>query len=306
MKIINSINEFNSESSTAITIGKFDGLHIGHQLLVSDIVSKEDEGLASLVFTFTNSPKQYIHHTPDQMILSKEERVEVVKNLLVDFFVEVPFDDALMKLSPDDFLSLLINDFNMKHICVGEDFRFGYKGAGNVEYLKEKSKELGFSLRVVKKIDYKGETVSSTYVRDLIIKGDIGVAGELLNRDYRISGEVIHGKAIGRTLGIPTINIEPTPDKLLPKFGVYYSTVVMDGVNYPSITNIGMKPTVANTTKPIVESHLFDVNGDFYGKQATVIFHDKLRDEMKFKDLEELQNRMAKDVQTGKFWFMER
>lgn len=306
MKILNSTKEFNNECNTAVTIGKFDGLHIGHQLLVGDIVSKKEDGLSSLVFTFTNSPNQYIYNTPDQMILSKEERREVVEGLLVDYFVEVPFDDAMMKLSPDEFLVLLINDLNMKHLCVGDDFKFGYKGAGNVEYLKEKSKEFGFSLRVVEKIEHDGKIVSSTYVRNLIMNGETGLAGELLNRDYRISGEIIHGKAIGRTLGIPTINIEPTADKLLPSFGVYYSTVIMDGINYPSITNIGMKPTVANTVKPIVESHLFDVTGDFYGKAATVIFHEKLRDEMKFSGLEELQNQMLSDVQTGKFWFMER
>lgn len=306
MKIINSTKEFNNGCKTAVTIGKFDGLHIGHQLLINDIVSKKEDGLSSLVFTFTNSPKQYIYNTPDQMILAKEERREVAANLLVDYFVEMPFDEEMMKLSPDEFLNLLIEDLNMEHLCVGDDFRFGYKGAGNVEYLKEKSKELGFSLRVVNKIYHKDEIVSSTYIRNLLLEGETGLAGELLDRDYRIAGEIIHGKAIGRTLGIPTINIEPAPDKLLPRFGVYFSTVVMDETEYPSITNIGMKPTVANTIKPIVESHLFDTEGDFYGKQATVIFHDKLRDEMRFSGLEELQHQMLSDVQTGKFWFMER
>ena len=306
MIIIHDTKEFDKTKSTAITIGKFDGVHIGHQLLIADVCSKVDEGLSSLVFSFTNSPRQYIDHTVDQMILSKDERRSVIEDLGVDYFAEVPFNDEFMKLSPGEFLNLLIMDLNMKHLCVGDDFRFGYKGQGDVLYLQKKSDELGFSLRVVEKVKHKDNIISSTYIRDLITEGNVLLAGDLLRRDYRIEGEVVHGKAIGRTLGIPTINIEPKEDKLLPRFGVYFSTALIEGVSYPSITNIGMKPTVANTNKPIVESHLLDISADLYGKKAEIIFHDKLRDEMKFKDLDELQSRMKTDVLMGKNWFAER
>ena len=303
MKYFNDLSEFNESRASAITIGKFDGLHAGHRLLVADIVSKKEVGMTPLLFSFSNSPRQFIEKTGYKMILTSAERIEVVESLGVDYFAEVPFDEAMMQIEAEDFIKLLIEKLNMKHICVGEDFRFGHFGKGNIEVLRECSEKYGFTLSVIKKLRHGDEVISSTYIRQLISEGDIALADELLRSDYKIGGQVVHGKALGRTLGIPTINILPSSEKLLPKFGVYYTTVILDGKKYPSITNVGVKPTVTDEKREIVESHLLDVSGDFYGKDVEILFHDKLRDEMKFSDIDELQKRMQQDVLSGRDYF---
>ena len=308
MEYIKGFSDLKFHKDTAVTVGKFEGIHRGHEFLVEKIVANAKEfDRHSVLICFDKSPR-YSFGTDEEKelksLITNEERVYVLENAGLDYIVELPFTDEVKSMEPEEFLSFLKDKFRMKYMTCGTDFTFGKKGRGNVDLLESVHKDYGFELDVVTKLKDVTRDISSTYVREEIAAGNVKKANELLGYHYFVYGEIVHGNHIGTKMKMPTINIHPTSDKLLPPNGVYVSNVVIDGNVYHGISNIGLKPTVEEEEKQIgVETHIFDFDFDVYGKVAKVEFLQFIRPERKFPSLEELSAQICSDIEEAKAYF---
>ena len=221
----------------------------------------------------------------------------------LDFLVECSFDEKLMHTDAESFIKLLVDNLGMEYLVVGTDFRFGYKGLGNVELLKDLSKKFGFELEIIEKLKKESRDISSTYIREELVSGNIKNVNEMLGYEYFVWGEVVHGAHLGNKLGMPTINIMPPKEKLVPKFGVYLTYIDIDGRKYHGITNVGMKPTVSSSNAVGIETHILDYNGDLYGEKLKVTFLEFLRPEKKFDSIDSLKNQMLLDKKKARELF---
>lgn len=288
---------------SAVTLGKFDGLHRGHQKLIQYIKERHRKDCRSVAFTFDVSPKFHMMHIPPKFLLTYEERAEIAESLGLDVLAECPFTDALMHMEPEDFVKeYLVNRLHAEYLAVGPDFRFGHNREGNPQMLAELGKKYGFFTEVVEKEKYKGRDISSTYVREELEKGNMQTVNELLGYPYFTRGEIVHGRKLGRTIGIPTANLIPPLIKKLPPNGVYITESIISGKQYQGITNVGYKPTVKENFLG-VETYLFACDENLYGQEAEVRFYEYLRPEIKFDSLEELKKQMERDVETGRRFF---
>ncbi len=303
MKYLRTLFDIKISEPTAITVGKFDGIHRGHNLLTADIISKNADGLKSCLITFTNSPRFELSDDESPSLITNKERVFMLDNNGLDYLIECPFDKKLMETGPTEFIEFLVNNLNMKYMVAGSDFTFGYKGAGNVDLLRELAPRFGFDLNIIDKIKKNNRDISSTYIREELKAGNIDSVNEMLGYEYFVWGEVVHGAHLGHTIGIPTINIMPEPCKLVPKFGVYVTTIDFDGRIYHGVTNVGTKPSVSDKNIVGIETHILDYNGDLYGTFVKVTFKSFLRPEIKFASIDELQEQMSKDKIKAKDYF---
>lgn len=284
---------------TVVTLGKFDGLHLGHKELIDDVL--KSIGLTKVLFTFNVNPISILSGKDFKVIYTDEERKNLLKDSGLDYMVDYPFTRETINTSADEFIEKIIHGkLGAKKLVVGTDFRFGKNRLGDVELLKRKSKNYHYELKVIEKKKMYGEIISSTRIRALIKRGDIKTANELLGRAFSFSGEIIHGNHLGHTVGMPTINIKPDESKLLPPFGVYASDTELDGETYRGITNIGVKPTISDNNTVGVETWLFGLNKDVYGHVAKVKLLDFIRPEMKFASLEEVKMQVNIDAKRAK------
>ena len=297
------IPHLEKEVRSSVTLGKFDGLHRGHQKLINLIRREQGEKNRRVVFTFDVSPRSYILHTPPKYLLTYEERRELAESLGVDILAECPFTEELMHMEPEDFVKeYLIERLHVCYLAVGPDFRFGYQRRGTPELLQELGRTYGFRTEIVEKEKYKGRDISSTFVREELEKGHMEEVNQLLGYTYFTKGEIVHGRQLGRTIGIPTANLIPPVIKKLPPNGVYITESLIQGRIYQGITNVGYKPTVKENFLG-VETYLFSCNADLYGQEAEVKFYRYLRPEIKFSSLEELKCQMLKDIEERKDYF---
>lgn len=286
--------DFYEEQSCAITLGKFDGLHRGHQILIDKILSYDHQEVQKTVFAFDIAPVT---------ILSKKERRHMLKQKGIDLLIECPFVPEIITMDPEDFVKdILIDKLHMVHLVVGTDFRFGYERSGNVDLLRQLGVKYGFTVDVVDKILDEEREISSTYIREMIAQGNVEKANELLGYEYFITGEIVHGRRVGRTLGVPTTNLIPPKGKLLPPNGVYTTRTTAGKQTYYGMTNIGTKPTVDGHFVG-VETYLFDCEEELYGEQEKVRLQHFLRPEVKFDNLEELKNQLKKDETAARSYF---
>lgn len=299
MKIFNSLEEFDLKCNTAITVGKFDGLHRGHKKLCGSLFSLEREGVKSLAISFIDSPSDMINNTDSKQIVTIEERRLLFKESGISIYIECPFDEKLRKTNPKDFIMRLISELNMKYLVVGTDFRFGYKGKGDVDLLRKLSDELGFELIVVDKLQDDNVDISSSRIREEIQKGHIAKANQLMGRNYFIYGEVVYGRQIGRKIDFPTINIIPSKKKLIPANGVYITAVILGGKQYNGITNVGVKPTFDDDNTLSIETHILNFEANVYGEEVKIVFLQEMRKEIKFNSAEELKAQLIIDKQRG-------
>ena len=305
MKIFNSIDEFNLDCDTAITVGKFDGLHRGHKILCENLFALErSDNLTSLVISFVESPSNVLEISDHKKIVTNEERISLFRDSGISIFIECPFDKKLMTTGPEEFIDELIKALNMKCLVVGMDFRFGYKGSGDVYLLKRLSEEKGFRLIVIDKLKDDNIDISSTRIRVEIKNGHILKANQLMGRNYFIYGEVIYGRQIGKKLDFPTINIRPSEDKLIPKNGVYISVVQIGSNIYRGITNVGIRPTFDDGDSLSVETHIFNFDSNVYGKEVKIVFLKEMRSEIKFDSADDLKKQLVKDKKMGMDFFM--
>ena len=294
--------EFQITEPTVVTIGKFDGRHRGHQKLLKEMLQlKQVKDYKLAVFTFSTVPGTLVYGTSQTVITTNQERRNNMEKIGVDYLVEYPFTSQVSHMSPELFVkTILAGKMNAKAIVVGTDCGFGYKRAGNAALLAELAADCGYELVVITKEKEDSRDISSTYIREELAKGNIEKVNELLGQPYAIHGTVVHGNHIGGAiLGFPTANIIPPPEKLLPPFGVYVSRVTVDGRTYRGITNIGRKPTVEGENPVGVETFIFSLDQDLYGKNIEVQLLNFERPEKKFDSLEELKQQIDRDKKYG-------
>lgn len=296
MIYVTDTTDYTIEYKTAITIGKFDGIHKGHQKLISKIKEKSPE-MKTVLYTFDMNPASKVSDVPESLITTKDERLRVVKSMGIDYLYECPFTEEIRNLSAADFVRKVVKDLNVSYIAIGKDFKFGHNRLGDYRLLQELSTELGYEIDVIDKEMYHDREISSTYVREMITEGDMETANELLGYPYTIAGVVGTGRQLGRTIGIPTTNIIPIKSKLLPPNGVYVSKIRIGNSVHLGVTNIGVKPTVGDENEKGAETFIFDFNQNVYGEYIFVELYYHVRQEMKFDSIESLKEQMEKDIQ---------
>ncbi len=296
MIVIEKSAEFNIKEPTAVTLGNFDGVHLGHQKLVQMVLEyAKVYGLKSVVFSFDPHPREFFEGEKNfKTMFSIEEKKYIIENLGVDILVQYPFDRNFSALSPSEFMALFVERTNCRVLVVGENYYFGKDKAGNINTLKELGEERGVKVIGVPRVKIHDVRVSSTRIRGFINYGDMETVTKLLNKPYFVIGEVVHGDGRGRGMNFPTINIQPPQKKLLPPDGVYFSRVWIDGKVYPGMSNIGVNPTFNGEARKI-ETHIFDFDENVYGKKAMVGLYRRIRNERKFKDVNELTEQLNED-----------
>ncbi len=295
MKVI-ECGQFKIEEPSAVTIGNFDGIHLGHQELVKTVLEySKIYSLKSVVFSFEPHPVEFFGKKGEfKTMFSVEEKKFVIENLGVDILIQYPFNTEFADLSPEEFMDLLIEKTNCKVLVVGENYCFGKDRMGNIDTLKKLGKEKNIKVIGIPRVKIHNVRVSSTRIRGLINCGDMEDVTVLLNKPYFAMGEIVHGDERGRRMNFPTINLEPPLKKLLPPDGVYFSRVYIDGKLYDSMSNIGVNPTFNGDARKI-ETHIFDFDEDVYGKKAIVCFFKRIRSEKKFEGMNELIEQLNED-----------
>ena len=308
MEIIRSLEEIKDIDKTAVALGNFDGVHLGHQELIRETVKQgEADGVKSAVFTFSNHPSNIIPGAKAvKSILTEDRKSEIIESLGVDYLFNVPFTEELMNLEAEDFVKeILVDRLNVKTAFCGFNYQFGARAFGTPEILEIYGEKYGFDVFEMAPFEIDGKVVSSSLIRLLISKGYVNRCEEFMGRNYEVGGEVVVGNRLGRSLGFPTSNLNIDETMVTPPNGVYTTYCDYKGVKYPSITNVGVKPTVGTFEKNI-ETHIFDFDKELYGKHITVEFLKKMRDEEKFDSLEDLSAQIIKDCEKAKVWFAER
>lgn len=301
MKYITKTLDFKIEEPTAVTLGKFDGLHRGHELLMHTVQEcKEMYQVASVAFTFDIPPRNKVEEIVANVLTTNDEKQYIFEKQGIDYLIECPFTSEVMSMEPKDFIAWIATSLNMKYVVVGDDFRFGHKRAGDYHTLQEYETVYGYKTIVLDKLKDSNRDISSTYVREKIADGNIRKANELLGYHYFIKSEILHGKKLGRRIGMPTINMILPEHKLLPPNGVYVTEVLVEGKTYMGVTNVGCKPTVSEERIVGVETYIDNFNQDLYGEKIVVSFLEFIRPEMKFASIEELKAQMASDIQVAR------
>ena len=297
MIIINSLNEIESFDKSVITIGKFDGIHKGHEVLIEKAVDySKREKLISIVFTFKNSPISYFSNIITKEIITEVEKINKLESLGVDVIVGIPFNRDMAEISAEDFVKdILVNKLGAKKLIIGHDFVFAKNREGTPTVLKLLGKKYGFDVEVIAPVIINNIRVSSTHVKDLIYAGRVDEVKRYLGRNYAIEGMVIHAKQLGRTLGFPTANLKLHENIIIPERGIYATKVHIGDEVYLGATNIGYNPTV-NGEKMSVETNILQFDKDIYGKTIKLEFLERIRDEKKFKDLNELKKQLKMDT----------
>ena len=288
---------------TIYALGFFDGVHIGHAALLKACRRIADEiGCKAAAVTFSSHPDTLVQGVTPRLINTIEDRELLLKQAGMDDVVVLPFDKKMQTMHWQDFLALLVESYGAAGLVCGHDFRFGSHGEGNAKLLFDYCKERSMPCAVVPEQKLCGITVSSSHIRELLEKGNIAEANQFLGHPHILSGQVISGRKLGRTLGIPTANLALPEDTVQLPFGVYACRVAVDGKTYLAVTNIGNRPTVGGH-RVTVEPWLLDFEGDLYGKALTLSFYTFLRPEKKFPSLDALKEEIGKNaLQTRKFF----
>ena len=291
MKIIRSITAFNSSEKTIVTIGTFDGIHIGHQKILKDLIkTAKKEGKKSVLLTFFPHPRMVLQKDNKILLLNTiEEKSGLLEKMGLDYLIIHPFSKEFSRLTALDFVrDILVDKLNTSRLIIGYDHHFGKNREGNIHQLKEYSLLYDFKVEEIPAQDIDDVSVSSTKIRTALKEGNLKTANNYLGYHYMINGTVVSGKKLGGTIGFPTANLEiKEPYKLIPKTGVYIIKTHINTVLYTGIMNIGFNPTVLGKHQTI-EAHLFDFNEDLYGKEIMIEFIYFLREEHKFKSVKEL------------------
>lgn len=302
MKIISNFNSFTPHNYTVITIGTFDGVHLGHQKIIKKLQSvAKEKGLQSVILTFFPHPRMVLQKAVELKLLNTiEERQELLSHFGLDHLVIKKFTKEFSKLTPEQYVrDILVDELNAKHIIIGYDHRFGKNRQADIKDLIAFGKQFDFKVEEISVQDVEDVAVSSTKIRTALNMGDIKTANTFLGYDYFLTGTVIRGKQIGKQIGFPTANIEIKEDyKLIPKNGSYIVKAYIDDSLVYGMMNIGTNPTV-DGTKQSIEVHFFDLDQDLYGRKLKVELIHRLRHEQKFESLESLQSQLKTDKENA-------
>ncbi len=292
-----SVNDNIKLKNTIVTVGKFDGIHKGHEKLFGEI-ARQANGRQKVVLTFETSPKNFLENNLNKTIVTEMEKQMLCDSQGIDVYMKMPMEKKFLALTPDEFVSQILKEkIGATSIVCGPDFRFGAKALGDVEFLKDNESKYGYNLIVVEKEQYHDKDISSTAIRQKILEGEMFTVNGMLDHPYCIIGKVEQGKQLGRTLGLPTANIIPDNTKLLPPKGVYKTVVNVGGKRFHAITNIGVNPTVESGTQIKVETHILDYEEYIYNEIVQVEFYDFVRPERAFESVEELKAQIERDIE---------
>ncbi len=298
LKTRKELRETATAGKHAISIGVFDGVHKGHLALVNKMLSEGNtRGLSGGVVTFYPHPVAVIR--PDiefTYLTSLQNRIELLQTVGVEFVSVLEFDEQLQRVSAKTFCEMLVEEAQMELLVVGEDFKLGRNGEGDIKILENIGLELGFEVISVPLVQESTSKVSSTRIREALNSGSMEEVGSLMGHRYQLDGTVILGDQRGRTIGFPTLNVDIEKDRLIPPNGVYITETFIKNEKYESVTNIGSRPTFTIDSKNHLETHLLDFNEDVYGEHATVEFISRLRNERKFNSGDELVQQIKNDV----------
>lgn len=302
MKLLKHTRDFEKYADAAVvTIGVFDGVHRGHQAIIAECVKEASRrGVPSVALTFERNPREVVCGESPCVITSPARKLEVLAELGIDFTVSVSFGRPFASMTPEEFCAhVLFEHLGAKQVCVGENFRFGKNGAGDVSTLAEQGKKLGFDLDVVPLVALDLGPLSSTLVRGLICEGRVQEVMAALGRPYTVTGRVVPGHRRGKSLGFPTANLRLERDFCVPPDGVYAGMAVLEQAKYMCAINIGSNPTFGDT-QTALEVFLLDFEGNIYGESLQIEFHHRLREEKAFQGEEELIRQMRKDVKKAR------
>lgn len=304
MRIIEHTTEFHIDEPTAIAIGKFDGIHRGHREIFAKLTEAKALGLKSAVFTFDPSPATFFSGKVVPELTTKEEKRKMFAKMQMDYLVEYPFTRITADVLPQDYVTdFLLTRMKGKMIVAGTDVSFGRGGKGDVFLLRDMMEAYHFDLQIVEKIKMQDKEISSSYVRDEVSKGNMELVCNLLGTPYFICGMVENGKKLGRTLGMPTANIYPPAEKLLPPNGVYFCNIILEDKKYHGVTNIGCRPTVRDGERMSVETYLLNYDGDLYGKELIIELLHFVRPEKRFHSVEELRACVMENIKEARAYF---
>ncbi len=306
MEVIQGTTDFQLHDKTAVALGKFDGVHIGHRRLFKEVLGQRSKGLRSCVFTFHPSPAVLFGRSDGRVLSTAAEKRQIFERMGVEILIEFPLTVETADIAPEDFVrDFLYERMRARYIAAGEDVSFGRKGAGNASMLKRLGQELDLEVNLIEKVCAEGDEVSSSRIRACVEAGELERAGRLLGEPYTMAGRVVTGNRIGRTLGFPTVNLLPDPNKILPPSGVYYSRVRCGSECFRAISNVGCKPTVSAERIMGVESYLYDFDREIYGEEIEVALCSFRRAEQKFQDVEALREQLRADIEAGRLYHLQ-
>ena len=297
MKIIKNLHDYSQKTPLALSIGMFDGVHHGHQTIIKNLNSAaQNKDLESAILTFWPHPRTVFNPNDDLKLLNTiEEKTYLLEKNKVQHLFLKEFDEEFRNLTGEEFVKqILIDKLNVKHLIIGHDHTFGKNRSGDFNLLKKMSSEYGFEIVQVEAVDFQDRHISSTQIRNALMNAEINTANEMLGYHYSVSGEVIHGKKLGRTIGYPTANISVNPLKFLPKKGAYIVDAFVKNQQFKGMLSIGTNPTVDGKSLS-VEVYILDFDSDIYGEAISVNFREFLHEEIKFESLDQLIERLDED-----------
>ena len=278
---------------SVVALGFFDGMHLGHLALLEEVkLQGKNEGLKTAVLTFDIQPKTFLTRQKEEYLTSLEDKIAFCEAMDFDYFIVLEFNEQLKNCPAADFVVQYLRKLNFKHVVCGFDYTFGYKGQGTSETLAQYGHL--FSLSVVAKKEYDHHKIASSYIKTLLKKGDIEAANNLLGRPYRVTGQVVHGKKLGKKIGFPTANVD-YGNYLIPKRGIYAVDLTFGDKTYLAMANVGLNPTVETLVKLVLEVNVFDFDQDIYGATVEVEFLKYIREEVKFESLDALIDQLHED-----------
>jgi len=298
MKLYRSLKKIYTLKNSVVSIVMFDGVHLGHTSVINRVIAiAKEKRIKSIIITFSNSPVSYFSKDViDQQITTSEEKIELFRKTQLDYLFVIEFNEYIANLNPYTFMNeILISLFKVSYMVFGYDNHFGKNREGTFKFISENFKNINADLIIASKKDEI--TISSTRIKEEIVNGNIINANKLLGHPYIINGKVVKGMQLGRKLGFPTANLAcNNNDKILPKNGVYYTLTKIKEKEYVSITNIGIKPSVQKSNSISIETYILDFNQSIYGRNITIKFIDRIRDEIKFNNISDLINQITLDV----------
>lgn len=305
MKIFHGTENANIQRPTVLTLGVFDGLHMGHQAIMRKVVERAAAADAvPTAITFDPHPRAVLHpESAPPLLQTLDQRLANLELLGIEQAIVIKFDKDFASQPAEDFVYQTIKDrLHAKEVYLGKGFAFGRERSGNISMLRELSDEIGFAADEVDEVQLRGQRISSSKIRQLLSEGRVNLARRMLGRPYGVEGVIIRGNRRGHTIGFPTANLKPH-NRVIPKFGVYATATLVDGSWRRSITNIGVRPTFENDAEPSIETYIFDLDQDLYGDVLRVRFLHRIRDERKFNGIDELKAQIEKDSKRALNYF---
>ncbi len=297
MRLIHALEDAQLTEESVVTIGSFDGVHRGHQSLIAGVREAAlQANRAAVVMTFFPHPSVVLGRAQPFYLTSPEEKLVQINQAGADLLIEWPFTPETARMRAAEFVDQLVSQLHMRELWIGHDFALGYQREGNAEFLTRLGETHGFTVKSVEPITHDGEVISSSGIRAALKRGDVAHAARLLGRSFRFSGRVVPGDGRGRTIGIPTANIDVWPEHAVPANGVYACRAWVGHLPHAAAVNIGTRPTVTDQTQRTIEAHLLDFDKDLYGINVTLDFIEFLRGEQKFNGVSELVAQITRDV----------